>query len=115
MLAGWQFYRTATNLSYRKPVFNGINRAAQDWRINVFFGCGIGALASPADSIRPAWPMHAPDVDYVPIGPENTNGLIVFSPLPNAAGSQYIQDLRAAEHPVLFIGSGEKRAIDCSG
>lgn len=107
VLAGWQFYRTATNLSYLKPVFNGINQAARDLNCNVFFGCGMGASASPADPIRPAWPVPAADVDYVPIGPENTDGLIVFSPLHSPARSQHIQDLRTAGHPVLFIGSGQ--------
>lgn len=107
MLAGWQFYRTATNLSFLKPIFNGINQAACDINCNVFFGCGMGASASPADPIRPAWPIPAADVDYVPIGLENTDGLIVFSPLHSPARSQYIQELRSAGHPVLFIGSGQ--------
>jgi len=107
ILAGWQFYRTATNLSYQKPIFNGINHAARDLNCNVFFGCGMGTSASPADPIRPAWPILAPDVDYIPIGPDNTDGLIVFNPLHSLTRSQYIQDLRSAGHPVLFIGSGE--------
>jgi len=29
VLAGWQFYRTATNLSYLAPIFRGMSRAAQ--------------------------------------------------------------------------------------
>lgn len=107
VLAGWQFYRTATNLSYLKPVFNGINQAAQDLNCNVFFGCGMGASASPADPIRPAWPVPAPDVDFIPIGPENTDGFIVFNPLHSPERSQYIQWLRSNGHPVLFIGSGQ--------
>jgi signal transduction histidine kinase/DNA-binding LacI/PurR family transcriptional regulator/DNA-binding response OmpR family regulator len=107
VLAGWQFYRTATNLSYLKPLFNGINQAAQDLSCNVFFACGMGASASPEDPIRPAWPIPAPDVDNIPISPLNTDGLIVFNPLHAAVRSQYIQDLIRAEHPVLFVGSGE--------
>jgi signal transduction histidine kinase/DNA-binding LacI/PurR family transcriptional regulator/AraC-like DNA-binding protein len=107
VLAGWQFYRTATNLSYLKPIFSGINRAAQDLGCNLLLGCGMGASASPADPIRPAWPIPSPDVDYVPIGPLNTEGLIVFSPLHSAARSEYVHDLIRAGHPVLFIGSGE--------
>jgi hypothetical protein len=107
VLAGWQFYRTATNLSYLKPIFNGINHAAQDLSCNVFFACGMGASARPEDPIRPAWPIPAPDVDNIPISPLNTDGLIVFNPLHSAARSQYIQDLIRAGHPVLFIGSGE--------
>ncbi len=108
VLAGWQFYRTATNLSYLKPVFNGIRQAALDLGCSVYFGCGMGASASPADPIRPAWPSPAQGVDYVPVGAGNTDGLIVFNPLHSAERSRYIQDLRAGGHPVLFIGSGEE-------
>jgi signal transduction histidine kinase/DNA-binding LacI/PurR family transcriptional regulator/AraC-like DNA-binding protein len=107
VLAGWQFYRTATNLSFLKPIFNGINQAARDLNCNIFFGCGMGASASPEDPIRPAWPVPSPGVDYVPIGLDNTDGLIVFCPLHSQARSQYIQSLRSGGHPVLFIGSGE--------
>jgi signal transduction histidine kinase/DNA-binding LacI/PurR family transcriptional regulator/DNA-binding response OmpR family regulator len=107
VLAGWQFYRTATNLSYLKPIFNGIKQAAQDLGCNIFFGCGMGASASPTDPIRPAWPVPAPDVDYLPIGPYNTDGLIIFNPLHSSTRSRYIQNLIAARHPLLFIGSGE--------
>jgi signal transduction histidine kinase/DNA-binding LacI/PurR family transcriptional regulator/AraC-like DNA-binding protein len=107
VLAGWQFYRTATNLSYLKPIFSGINRAAQDLGCNLLLGCGMGASASPADPIRPAWPIPAPDVDFVPISPLNTHGLIVFNPLHSAARSRYVQDLIRSGHPVLFIGAGE--------
>jgi len=107
VLAGWQFYRTATNLSYLKPIFNGINQAAHDLGCNVFFGCGMGASARPEDPIRPAWPIPSPDVDNIPISPLNTDGLLVFNPLHSTARSQYIQDLIQAGHPVLFIGSGE--------
>jgi signal transduction histidine kinase/DNA-binding LacI/PurR family transcriptional regulator/CheY-like chemotaxis protein len=118
VLAGWQSYRTATSFSYLKPIFNGINQAARDLNCNVFFGCGMGASASPADPVRPAWPVPAADADYVPIGRENTDGLIVFSPLHSPARSQQIQDLRAAGHPVLFVGSGQDGptiAVDNSG
>lgn len=107
VLAGWQFYRTATNLSYLKPLFNGINQAAQELSCNVFFACGMGASASPEDPIRPAWPIPSPDVDNIPISPLNTDGLIVFNPLHSKARSQYIQDLIQAGHPILFVGSGE--------
>jgi len=107
VLAGWQFYRTATNLSYLKPLFNGINQSAQELNVNVFFACGMGASAKPEDPIRPAWPIPAPDVDTIPISPLNTDGLIVFNPLHSTVRSQYIQDLIRAKHPVLFVGSGE--------
>ena len=58
--------------------------------------------------IRPAWPEIRSDSDFVPVGPWNTDGLIVFAPLTNQARSDYMQQLRASGHPVLFIASGEE-------
>ncbi|MFT3892807.1 MAG: substrate-binding domain-containing protein [Anaerolineales bacterium] len=107
VLAGWQFYRTATNLSYLAPVFRGISRAAQDLGCNLLLGCGIGPSASPSDPLRPAWSVLTPDVDFVPIGPWNTDAILIANPLHTQGRSDYIQSLISAGHPVLFIGSGE--------
>jgi hypothetical protein len=54
VLAGWQFYRTATNIGYLVPIFKGISRAAELLGGNVLLGCGMGASASPTDPPRPA-------------------------------------------------------------
>src|ERR1041384_3395269 len=105
VLAGWQFYRTATNLSYLAPVFRGISRAAQDLGCNVLLGCGIGLSARPTDPMRPAWPVPLPEADFVPIGPWNTDGLLILNPLHDPSRSDYVQELIRAKHPVLFIGS----------
>lgn len=107
VLAGWQFYRTATNLSYLMPIYRGISRAAQALNCNILLGCGIGPSASPSDPYRPAWPVAANDQDFVPVGPWNTHGLIVAAPLHSPERADYLQQLRAAGFPVLFIGSGE--------
>lgn len=107
VLAGWQFYRTATNLSYLAPVFRGTIKAAQVLGCNLLLGCGMGPSASPTDPLRPAWPVTTPDQDFVPVGPWNTDGLIIALPLHSPARSQYIQELIASGHPVLFVGSGE--------
>lgn len=107
VLAGWQFYRTATNLSYLKPVYTGIARAAHDLGCNVLLGCGLGASASLTDPARPAWPVLEPGVDYLPISAENADGLVVCNPLQSAAQAHYVQALRQAGYPVLFVGSGQ--------
>ncbi|MBL8157228.1 MAG: substrate-binding domain-containing protein, partial [Anaerolineae bacterium] len=107
VLAGWQFYRTATNLSYLAPIFRGITHAAQKLGCNLLLGCGMGPSASPTDPLRPAWPVFSPDQDFVSIGPWNTDGLIIAVPLHSQERSEYIQGLIAAGHPVLFVGSGE--------
>ena len=107
VLAGWQFYRTATNLSYLAPIFRGITHAAQNLGCNLLLGCGMGPSASPTDPLRPAWPDLSADHDFVPIGHWNTDGLIVAVPLHSQARSEAIQALIGAGHPILFIGSGE--------
>jgi len=107
VLAGWQFYWTATPLSYLSPIYRGIRSAAHDLGCNLLLSCGMGTSAIPTDPLRPAWPDLSSDTDFVPIGPWNTDGLIAVNPLHSAARSAYLQDLIAADHPVIFIGAGE--------
>jgi signal transduction histidine kinase/DNA-binding response OmpR family regulator len=47
-------------------------------------------------------------VDFAPIGPWNTDALLVANPLHTQARSEYIQGLIAGGLPVLFIGAGER-------
>ncbi len=126
VLAGWQFAWTATPLSYLDPIFRGACLAARDLDCNVLLGCGMGSWVNPRDGLRPAWlgddlgpawpndelrpawPTVSAESDFVPIGPWNTDGLIVVNPLRSEARSRYVQDLRAAGHPVIFIASGEE-------
>ena len=107
ILAGWQYYRTATNLSYLAPVFRGISRAARDLRCNLLLGCGIGPSALPSDPLRPAWPDPSSDADFIPVGPWNTDGILIANPLHTEARSKYVQGLIEKKHPTLFIGAGE--------
>ncbi len=118
VLAGWQFYRTATNLSYLAPLYRGIASAAKDVQCNVLLGCGMGPSASPTDPMKAAWPVLLSDQDFIPIGAWNTDGLIVAVPLHSKAHADYIQNLRRQNHPVLFIGSGQPGptiAVDNAG
>src|SRR5512142_3220857 len=106
VLAGWQVYWTPSPYSYLIPIFQGICFAARQLDCNVLLACGIGSSTDPSDSQRPAWPAIAADSDFVPVGPWNTDGLIVINPLLAAERAHYIQQVRAAGHPVVFVGSG---------
>ncbi|MBI5566081.1 MAG: hypothetical protein HY870_14390 [Chloroflexi bacterium] len=99
VLAGWQFYWTATPPSYLNPIFRGTTSAARDLGCNLLLICGMGTSATPTDPLRPAWPELAPDSDFVPIGPWNTDGLIAVNPLDSAARLMYLQDLIAGSTP----------------
>ena len=107
VLAGWQFYWTATPLSYLDPLYRGIRQAAANHGCNLLLGCGMGPSAASSDPMRPAWPAPSTEADFVPIGPWNTDGLIAVNPLHSARRSREMQTIRAAGHPVVFVGSGE--------
>ena len=56
VLAGWQFYWTATPLSYLNPIYRGIRLAAAELGCNLLLGCGMGASASAATCCAPPGP-----------------------------------------------------------
>lgn len=107
VLAGWQYYWTASPLSYLAPLFRAIREAAQHFGCNLLLGCGMGPSATFDSPFCPAWPEPAADSDFVPIGPWNTDGLIIMNPLHSAERARYIQEVMAAGHPVVFVASGQ--------
>lgn len=107
VIAGWQFYGTALTLSYLSPIYHGMRHAAHELGCNLLLACGMGASGQINDPPRPAWPAVADDADFVPVGPWNTHGLIVINPLQRPERSRLIQSIRAAGHPIVFVGSGE--------
>jgi len=105
VLAGWGVY--APNLhNYLDSVFRGIRAAAQDRGCNLLQACGV-ARRSDMVAGGPAWPLPSPVGDFVPVGPWNTNGLIVTLPFGNESMSHDVHQIMADGHPVVFIGSGE--------
>lgn len=96
VLAGWPVF-TGTPDSFLGHVFRGIQAAAHDRDCNLLMACGI-------DSGRPAWPLLSPEVDFVPVGPWNTDGLIIVSPFASEAGERYAQDLISSGFPAVFAG-----------
>jgi hypothetical protein len=107
VLAGWQYYWTATPLSYLNPIYRGIRQAAGDLSCNLLLGCGMGPSATSTDPLRLARPTLSSETDFVPIGTWNTDGLIAVNPLHTEARSRELQDLIAAGHPVMFVAAGE--------
>jgi len=96
VLAGWPVF-TGTPDSFLGNVFRGIQAAARDRNCNLLMACGI-------DSGRPAWPLLSPEVDFVPVGPWNTDGLIIVSPFASETGARYARDLIASGFPAVFAG-----------
>lgn len=110
VLAGWPVF-TGMPDSFLGHVFRGIQTAARDRNCNLLMACGI-------DSGLPAWPLLSPEVDFVPVGPWNTDGLIIVSPFASEAGEGYAQALIASGFPVVFAGdrdSGPAVVADNAG
>ena len=104
VLAGGHVYYGTILGNFIGPLLHGVCAAANDRQCNLLLACGMDNSYTDA---RPAWPVPAPEVDYVPVGPWNTDGLIVFNPLLSETRSRYIQELIGAEHPVIFATAGE--------
>ena len=107
VLIGWHVYWTPTPYSYLNPIFRGIHAAIKDLECNLLLACGMGSQTDQSDPTRPAWPTLAKDVDFVPVGPWNTDGLIIINPLISESRSTYIHDLQKAGHPIVYIADGE--------
>ncbi len=90
---------------FYSPIIRGAQTAARENGVNLLVACGI-LHESSANRYRLAWPTIEDNVDFVPVGPWNTDGLLVFSPLRTEERIQYVRELRERKFPMLFIGSG---------
>lgn len=106
VLPGWEVYEKAILLNFLGPLLHGIRTAARDRHCNLLLACGISSSSGPIGSVRPAWPVPSPEVDFVPVGPLNAAGLIVVNPL-SEANARYIRGLAAAGHPLVYVGTAE--------
>ena len=107
ILPGWSGYAGKTPDRYLASVLKGIQSAAQVKGCHLLLAWGLGRVNEP-NGIHPAWPIAAPNADFIPIGPWNTDGLIIFAPLRDPSRSRYLQELSAQGFPVLYIASGEQ-------
>ncbi|HEU4744090.1 MAG TPA: substrate-binding domain-containing protein, partial [Anaerolineales bacterium] len=108
VLAGWQVYEGYVH-GFLDLVLRGIHAEAQNQGCNLLLACGVGH-ASGQIRLQPAWPLISFENDFVPVGPWNTDGLIAINPLLTTERSQYIQQVIAEGHPVVFVGPGEQGA-----
>jgi len=105
ILSGWSALTVKIRDRYLESVLVGIQSAARIKECHLLLAWGLGRVNE--SSYYTAWPVVSPDSDFVPVGPWNTDGLIVFAPLHHEARSRYLQGLRNQGYPVLFIATGE--------
>jgi diguanylate cyclase (GGDEF)-like protein len=106
MLPGWPVYGSIFLDRFLQYVISGVRAAALDNGCNLIVACGVSRTPGMR-SLHTAWPVLAPDCDYVPLGHWNTDGLIVAAPLRSEDRSRYLRQVVGEEFPVVYIGSGE--------
>jgi diguanylate cyclase (GGDEF)-like protein len=106
VLLGPDVYQGSHPFDYHVGVLRGIRAAARDQDINLLVACGINRGIEAELRFYPAWPIEFSPSDFVPVGPENTDGLLIFTPLFFKEQIQYLRELREQGFPVFFSGSG---------
>src|SRR5919108_321412 len=117
ILPGWSGLAGIIPDRYLASVLAGIQSAARNRECHLLLAWGLGRVTD-SSGVFPAWPVASSDSDFVPIGPWNTDGLIVFAPLRHEGHSHYLQTLTDSGFPVLFIATGERDpmvSVDNSG
>lgn len=106
ILPGWSGLAGIIPDRYLASVLKGIQSAARVKECHLLLAWGLGRVNHPSGTF-PAWPMVSPDSDFVPVGPWNTDGIIVFAPLGAEAHSHYLQELINQGFPIFYIATGE--------
>ncbi len=104
VLAGWPTYPGAIH-SFLDHVFRGIQAAALDFDCNLFIGCTVNSPFH--QNASQVMPVLLPGAEFIPIGPWNTNGLLIAGPLFNEPADRYLQNLIDSGFPVIYAGDRE--------
>lgn len=92
---------------YLESIILGIQNAAQLKGCHLLLAWGIRQEMIESNNLYPAWPDVAPDSDFVPVGPWNTDGLIVLAPLRHPKRAAYLQQFSDRGFPIFFVATGE--------
>lgn len=100
-ISTWSVYEGTTIDNYTHILLQGICAAAREHDCNLLIGCGISLPGSPRAS-RTAWAVPGENVDFVPVGPWNADGLIIIPDDLSDAQFEYIQDLIRSGYPIIL-------------
>src|SRR4029078_4757783 len=87
-ISTWPMYWGTTIDRHAHALMRGIHAAARDRGCDLLLGAGMSGQAERAGA-RTVWPVPRPDTDFVPVGPWNTEGLIIVPDDLSDAQSQY--------------------------
>jgi signal transduction histidine kinase/DNA-binding LacI/PurR family transcriptional regulator/CheY-like chemotaxis protein len=110
----WPIYQGTTIDRHAQALVQGISAAARDRGCDLLLGAGVSPRAE-RNRWRTAWPTAAAAADFVPVGPWNTDGLIIVSDDLSETQAAYARDMQAVGYPVVFTtpeGPGPRVSVD---
>jgi DNA-binding LacI/PurR family transcriptional regulator/DNA-binding response OmpR family regulator/nitrogen-specific signal transduction histidine kinase len=113
-ISTWPVYQGTTIDRYAHSLIQGISAAANENQCNLLLGCGFSITGNNPKSPS-FWPVPGPRINFVPVGPWNTDGLIIVPDELTNEQSQYVHDLLESGFPVIFTtpeGPGPVVAVD---
>ena len=108
-ISTWPIYQGTTIDRYAHSLIQGISAAANEQGCNLLLGCGFSITGN--DPQNPSfWPVPGPNINFVPVGPWNTDGLIVIAPRQASDDlSHYLDQVMTTGHPIVFVEGAERR------
>lgn len=113
-ISNWPVYQGTTMDHYAQSLIQGISAAARANQCNLLLGCGF-SVTGKSPQHHTFWPVPGPGIDFVPVGPWNTNGLIVVPDELTDKQLHYVRDLLDTGFPVIFTtpeGPGPLVSVD---
>jgi hypothetical protein len=100
-ISTWPVYQGTTIDRYAHSLIQGISAAANEQGCNLLLGCGFSVTGNNPQNPS-FWPVPGPNINFVPVGPWNTDGLIIVPDELTKEQSQYVHDLLASGFPIIF-------------
>jgi len=100
-ISTWLVYQGTTIDRYAHSLIQGISAAANEQGCNLLLGCGFSITGNSPQNPS-FWPVPGPNINFVPVGPWNTDGLIIVPEELTKEQSQYVLDLLESGFPVIF-------------
>jgi signal transduction histidine kinase/AraC-like DNA-binding protein len=113
-ISTWPVYQGTTIDRYAHSLIQGISAAAHEHACNLLLGCGFSVTGNNPQNPS-FWPVPGPNINFVPVGPWNTDGLIIVPDELTKEQSHYVHDLLTSGFPVIFTtpeGPGPIVAVD---
>ena len=113
-ISTWPVYQGTTIDRYAHSLIQGISAAANEYACNLLLGCGFSVTGNHPQTPG-FWPVPGPNINFVPVGPWNTDGLIIVPDELTNEQSEYVHDLLDSGFPIIFTtpeGPGSVVAVD---